>query len=206
MGGSPADNSRQNSPEPDKLNTNSDSVEYATEKSSWSDWSGDDIDTDYSEEVERELESMPVDAAPTEATSSLEDNLNISKHSKGSAMKLVSYKSSGKQKSQSICDKIEGLEVSKDNKSATVNSKIKFSGSSQQKLGSEFDIMDLDIKVNKEQDFDYFADMTPVIKPKTDPVSLAPSHKISGNKSSNEVQQKFTMEIQNTELVVSCIV
>lgn len=193
-------------------------VEDDTEN--WSAWSEGEAETDYCEEIEQELQDMNVEAGPPVILSNFQDDSTTSSiqqddleitivhqndaikpsYSKGSALRLVTNKKSDKQKSQSIDN---NLEISKSEKPAVMNLARHLPTSKQQKLGSEFDIMDLDIKVSKIPDVDFFADMTPMIEKKSGAGNLTTSDTPSGNNSSKMVQKKFAMKVQETEIVDS---
>ena len=157
--------------------TESFTAEITDGKNEWDDWNdkGDtSIESDYSDEIERELRNMKVESE----SSPLHVTDTSAKHSgKGSksALKLVPKRTKSADKQEVDHNAaISEIEMSVQNYSSKYQSVISASNKARQQttrkkdLGSEFDIKTIDIKVQEvgEDPFDFFADMAPTIKSK----------------------------------------
>ena len=155
------------------------SIESEGEKDDWSDWENADIESQISDEIERELEAMQLEENVSQDKNDIHSDDNFRQkrtttkldrspvHSKKGAMKLEKVKPSSSG-GDNISDKTEspmGTFQSKPHtqkhstvKSVTINPNID--------LGAEFDIKSVQIKVDsakKADPFDFFSDMAPTI-------------------------------------------
>ena len=163
------------------------SIETKEEKDDWSDWDDAELESQISDEIEKELETMDLVENMTKDKKS-DDNFRQKRtttrlqkspvHSKSGAMKLEKKVKSLDKSSKNTADNIESadsvtspVKVAKTSpsrkhnlqkhsieKSTTVNPNID--------LGAEFDIKSVEIKVDpvkKADPFDFFADMAPTI-------------------------------------------
>ncbi|XP_045201253.2 protein-associating with the carboxyl-terminal domain of ezrin-like isoform X2 [Mercenaria mercenaria] len=166
------------------------------ETAGWSGWSEEEGHSDFSEEIERELANMDSSLSPSK-----NDHPKISTHSEGNTMNIVTD-----QHLQALSvngNKFDGDELAKVTKHVTLSSKGNNYAKSQKKLGAEFDIMDLDIKVSKknEDPLDFFADMAPKIET-TKAISLnnLADGDVRSNARSTEVKQ-LSLEVKETDTV-----
>ena len=156
------------------------SIESEGEKDDWSDWENADIESQISDEIERELEAMQLAENVSQDKNDIQSDDNFRQkrttaklerspvHSKKGAMKLEKKVKPSNPGGDNISDKTEspmGTSQSKPHtqkhstvKSVTINPNID--------LGAEFDIKSVQIKVDsakKADPFDFFSDMAPTI-------------------------------------------
>ena len=155
------------------------SIESEGEKDDWSDWENADIESQISDEIERELEAMQLAENVSQDKNDIQSDDNFRQkrttaklerspvHSKKGAMKLEKKGKPSNPGGDNISDKTEspiGTAQSKPHtqkqstvKSVTINPNID--------LGAEFDIKSVQIKVDsaKVDPFDFFSDMAPTI-------------------------------------------
>ena len=184
----------------DRSEAISHSIGSEMEKDDWSDWENDDLESQISEEIERELESMHVTESLVDEKKKSEDNFNqkrtsvkepqkSSVHSKHGAMKLEKKVKLVTSENENEIDKVDAINVSSTTKVAKLSSPKQTISQTHSKnkpissnpnavLGAEFDIKSVNIKVDpakKTDPFDFFADMAPSIshsKPVTDTDSM----------------------------------
>lgn len=204
------DNVVQDSPRSDLLKTSGDNSalnEIPVDKADWSGGSDEGGYSDYSDEIERELQNMNIEAGSPVSSSPKRNKPNSSK---GSAMKLLLNKSErDKQPSKSVTgdvDECENTTVVEADKCVAATSKRNQSAREQLKLGSEFDIKNLDIKVRIQQNdaFDFFADMTPTIETKA--VYLNIDDTITDETNSEHSTERghlFSLNVLDTNIEVS---
>ena len=156
------------------------SIESEEEKDEWSDWENADIESQISDEIERELEAMQLAENVSQDKNDIQSDDNFRQkrttaklerspvHYKKGAMKLEKKVKPSNPGGDNISDKTQspmGTAHSKPHtqklstvKSVTINPNID--------LGAEFDIKSVQIKVDsakKADPFDFFSDMAPTI-------------------------------------------
>lgn len=202
------DNDVKDSPRSDWSKTSGDnSALNDIEKADWSGGSDEGGNSDYSDEIERELQNMNIETRSPVYSS---PKRNKPSSSRGSAVKLVLNKSeSDKQQSKSVngdVDQTESTKVVKADKFVAASSRKNPSAREQLKLGSEFDIKNLDIKVRIQQNnaVDFFADMTPTIE--TTAVNLNRDDTDTDGTNSQHTTQAgnlFSLNVLDTSVEVS---
>ena len=179
----------------DRSKRKSHSIDGEVERDDWSDWDDAEIESQISDEIERELETMEVTETRTKNEKKNDDlyqkrtiasELDKSPvHSKRGALKLEKKTKPVKLVDEIVDNQKDNMEIKQTAKvvnfspikkhsprKATKDKPVTFNPNND--LGAEFDVKSVDIKVDpskKIDPFDFFADMAPTIsyiKPLTD--------------------------------------
>ena len=180
---------------PDRSKQKSHSIGGEVDRDDWSDWDDAEIESQISDEIERELETMEVTETRTKDEKKNDDlyqkrtiarGLDKSPvHSKRGALKLEKKAKPVKLVDEVVDNQKDNMEITQTAKvvnfspdkkhsprKVTKDKPVTFNPNSD--LGAEFDVKSVDIKVDpskKNDPFDFFADMAPTIsyiKPLTD--------------------------------------
>ena len=171
----------------DWSNQKSHSIDGGGEKDDWSDWDDAEIESQISDEIEKELQAMDVTDTRTQDVKKNDDlyqkRTSVSKldtspvHSKKGALKLEKKAKPSKSVNKTVDNQKDSAEINSQTakvkkspvkkhsqRGVTKNTPVTYNPNSD--LGAEFDVKSVDIKVDPSKNndpFDFFADMAPTI-------------------------------------------
>ncbi|KAL4219245.1 Protein-associating with the carboxyl-terminal domain of ezrin [Mactra antiquata] len=171
----------------------------------WTGWSdNEEVESNYSEDIEKELATMETvsNVLKEPESNSIPNKISISKSSNQGALKLASSKPKNDVKKEEL--EVDKLVEDTKRKAELIKPLRNITTKKSDNLGSEFDIMNLDIKVSKPESdpFDFFADMVPKIE--SNKVTQVDNSDIdtvinTTQESASKSQLSFSVQAENIE-------